>query len=121
METYKLVIARNELKDTKEDVEIWQEKLDEAPTKFIGKALETEIKQMEKYLDTDKVIVEALEKYIKDAEDFDKMDADQSKAEEQEQERLADNAQEHAQEMLAEEQQIKDEEREASDNNLIPQ
>jgi hypothetical protein len=100
----KITLAKELLKSDKEDLQMWCDIIEEAPNRYVGKTLERELKQAQKFCDEYKIIVEALEKFIKDTEDFEKFDADMSKqaeSEEREQERQADNAQEHAQEMRA--------------------
>lgn len=116
----KLEIAKKLLKEKDESLIQDQEFLDEAEKKFIGKALDNELKRWGEDYDEVEVEIEALKMFIQEEEMREKQ-AEDHEAEERETERIAENAQEHAEEMLAEEQQIKAEEREASDNNLEPQ
>ena len=100
----KITYAKKFLKDKQETKEMYQEQLFNADKKYIGEMLEKREEELTKWIDEIKVEIEMAEKFIKDTEDFEKFDADMSKqaeAEEREQERQADNAQEHAQEMRA--------------------
>ena len=84
-----------------------QEFIDQADQAFFGKALEKEIARWTKDKEQREIKIEALEMLIKEEEAMEQQAADHDR-EEQEAERIAENAQEHAAEMQAEELQLKD-------------
>lgn len=84
----KIKIAKILLKDAQEEREMWNERLLLADKEFIGKTLTNRLNQLYEWRDTATVEVEALTEYIKNIEDFNTLDAEQTKAEELENEKI---------------------------------
>ena len=103
----KIKLAKQLLADEKDDLTMAQEFIDQADQAFFGKALEKEIARWTKDKEQREIKIEALEMLIKEEEMREQQAADHDR-EEQEAERIAENAQEHAAEMQAEELQLKD-------------
>ena len=70
----KLKIAQRLLVDNASDLDMAQEFIDEASDKFIGKALEQEIKRWTEDKEQREVMAEALDHYIWELENFLKQD-----------------------------------------------
>ena len=96
----KIKLAKQLLADEKDDLTMAQEFIDQADQAFFGKALEKEIARWTKDKEQREIKIEALEMLIKEEEAMEQQAADHDR-EEQEAERIAENAQEHAQEMRA--------------------
>ena len=80
-ETQKLVIAKDILEMERSDLESAINILNELENKYFGKALEQQTAIWSKDVRMEKVKIEALEHFIWELENFLKMDADVSKAE----------------------------------------